>query len=89
MRKKLHEPRKGEAPGYFEMIFPLKPGVKFSDVFMDGQQIMQEIYIKPRTLQYYRDANKISYTRAFGKYLYLRMEIAELLEKNIIWRRSS
>ena len=89
MRKKRPENNHGENPGYFETIFPLKPGVQFSDLLMDGQQILQEIYITKRTLQYYRDTNKISYTWMFGKYYYFRKEIAELVKKNIIWRRAT
>ena len=51
--------------------------------------MLQEIYITRRGLQYYRDTNKISYTWLFGKYYYFRIEIAEMVKKNIIWRRTT
>ena len=88
-RKKRPVNNHCDDPGYFEKIFPLKPGVLFSDLLMDGQQMLQEIYITQRALQYYRDSNKISYTSLWGKYYYFRIEIAEMVKNNIIWRRKT
>jgi hypothetical protein len=59
----------------------LPPGFKLSDIFMDGQQVMQEMNITSRTLQSWRSNGKISYTNALGKIYYFRHEIAALLIK--------
>jgi len=59
----------------------LPPGFKLSDIFMDGQQVMQEMNITSRTLQNWRSNGKISYTNALGKIYYFRHEIAALLIK--------
>jgi len=42
-------------------VASLPPDFKLSDVFLDGQQVMQELNIKERALQHYRTAGKISY----------------------------
>jgi hypothetical protein len=59
----------------------LPPGYTLSDLFMDGQQVMQELNITSRTLQNWRTTSKISYTKPFGKIYYFRQEIAGLLMK--------
>jgi len=60
-------------------VASLPPDFKLSDVFLDGQQVMQELNIKERTLQHYRTAGEISYTDAFGKIFYFKLEIASQL----------
>lgn len=59
----------------------LPPGFKLSDIFMDGQQVMQEMNITSRTLQSWRSTGKTSYTNPLGKIYYFRHEIAALLIK--------
>ena len=39
-------------------VSALPPDFKLSDVFLDGQQVMQELNIKERTLQHYRTTGK-------------------------------
>jgi hypothetical protein len=60
-------------------VASLPADFKLSDVFLDGQQVMQELNIKERTLQHYRTTGKISYTDAFGKIFYFKPEIARQL----------
>lgn len=61
--------------------FYLPPGTRLNDVFMDGQQVMQELYISKRALQNWRTTGKISYTKELGKIFYFRQELALLLMK--------
>ncbi|KAA9038725.1 helix-turn-helix domain-containing protein [Ginsengibacter hankyongi] len=60
-------------------VSALPPDFKLSDVFLDGQQVMQELNIKERTLQHYRTTGKISYSDSLGKIFYFKHEIARLL----------
>ena len=83
MKKKKPISKKQGRQIPIESFFPIKPGVRFSDILMDDKQIMQEVYITRRTLQYYRDSQKISHTKVFGKFLYPREEIAMLIEQNM------
>ena len=52
---------------------------KISDLFIDGQEVMQELNITERTLRHYRTTGKISYTDRFGKIFYFKLEILKLL----------
>lgn len=66
-----------EVPGKIEWCLPA--GARLSDVFMDGQQVRQELFISKRTLQNWRSTGKISHTKKLGKIFYFRQEIALLL----------
>jgi hypothetical protein len=57
----------------------LPPGTSLSDFFIDGSQVIQELYITKRTLLNWRSRGKISYTDRFGKIFYFKQEIATVL----------
>lgn len=57
----------------------LPPGTSLSDFFIDGSQVVQEMYITKRTLLNWRSTGKISYCDIFGKIYYFKQEIAKML----------
>lgn len=59
----------------------LPPGTSLSDFFIDGSQVVQELYITKRTLLNWRSTGKISYCDEFGKIYYFKQEIAKILLK--------
>lgn len=61
--------------------FPLHlpPGTQLSDVFIDGAQVIAELFISKRTLLNWRSTGKISYCDRLGKIFYYKQEIAQLL----------
>ena len=59
--------------------FYVPPGVSLSDIFIDGQEVMQQLNISSRTLQHYRTTGVLSYTDRFGKIWYFKQEIARML----------
>lgn len=60
-------------------ILYLPPGARLSDIVMDGQQVIQELFITKRTLLNWRCSGKISYNDDFGKIFYFKQEIAKIL----------
>jgi Helix-turn-helix domain len=72
--------RKIETPGN-EFIFHIPPGTKFSDIYMDAQEVAEELHICKRTVNKLRKAGFLSYTYLYkgGKIFYLRQEIAAIL----------
>lgn len=79
--------RKPTAQKQFKIELCLPSGVLLSDVFMDGQQVMQELFIGKRSLQNLRSKGKISHSKDLGKIFYLRQEIASLLLKGMNKRK--
>ncbi len=61
------------------IVFHLPPGSALSDIYMDGQQVSQELNLSKRTLREYRRLGKLSYTYFFGKIFYFKQEIAAML----------
>ncbi|MGN6298693.1 MAG: hypothetical protein ACTHM7_18015 [Ginsengibacter sp.] len=59
----------------------LPPRTSLSDFFIDGSQVVQELYITKRTLLNWRSTGKISYCDEFGKIYYFKQEIAKILLK--------
>ena len=62
-----------------KFVFYVPPGVRLSDVFIDGPQVIQELFIHKRTLSNWRSNGRITYTDKFGKIFYFKQEIARLL----------
>ena len=72
-----------------EVIFHLPPGVKFSDIYMDAQQVALELNYSKRTINNMRKRGKLSFTTMFGKIYYLRQEIAAIFKANlktVLWK---
>ena len=61
----------------FNLCIP--PGTSLSDFFIDGSQVVQELFITKRTLLNWRGSGKVSYTDEFGKIFYFKQEIAAIL----------
>ena len=57
----------------------LPPGTSLSHFFIDGSQVVQEMYITKRILLNWRSTGKISYCDEFGKIYYFKQEIAKIL----------
>src|SRR5665213_847386 len=57
----------------------LPPGASLSDFFIDGSQVVQELFITKRTLLNWRSTGRISYSDEFGKIFYFKQEIARIL----------
>ena len=62
-----------------KIVFYLPPGARLSDVFIDGPQVIQELFIHKRTLSNWRSNGRITYTNKFGKIFYFKQEIARML----------
>ena len=50
--------------------------------FLTGKEVCERLYIRPRTLQDYRDRKIIPYTQFAGKILYKASDLKKLLENN-------
>lgn len=48
--------------------------------FLTGKEVCERLYIRPRTLQDYRDRRIIPYTQFAGKILYKASDLERLLE---------
>lgn len=59
----------------------LPPGTDLNDIFMDGQQVIQQLFIHKRTLLNWRTSGKISYTDEMGKIFYFKQELAAMMIK--------
>jgi len=57
----------------------LPAGTSLSDFFIDGSQVIQELFITKRTLLNWRSRGKVSYSDEFGKIFYFKQEIASML----------
>lgn len=55
---------------------------KFSDEWIDGQIVMQTLFISKRTLQSLRDSGVLPYSRVNGKFYYKVSDMEALLESN-------
>jgi hypothetical protein len=69
-----------------EIKFILPPGAKLSDIYMDAQDVAQELKIGKRVIYDLRRAGKLSYTLIIskGKIFYFRQEIAAILNSNTV-----
>ena len=74
-------------PASAEIIFLHPLGAKLNDVYMDAQQVAQELNISKRTVRNMRISGKLSFTTLFGKIFYYRQEITALLEANKILKK--
>ena len=50
--------------------------------FLTGKEVCERLYIRPRTLQDYRERRIIPYTQFAGKILYKVSDLERLLEEN-------
>lgn len=55
---------------------------KFSEAWIDGQDVMQALHISKRTLQTLRDNGTLPYSRINGKFYYKVADLESLLESN-------
>lgn len=55
---------------------------KFNEAWIDGQDVMQVLYISKRTLQSLRDSGSLPYSRLNGKFYYKLSDIENMLESN-------
>ncbi|MEM6515041.1 MAG: helix-turn-helix domain-containing protein [Bacteroidota bacterium] len=55
---------------------------QFKDEWIDGQEVMQSLYISKRTLQTLRDQEKLPYSRINGKFYYKVSDLETLLQSN-------
>jgi|SRR5690554_4581880 len=61
---------------------------KFSDEWIDGQDVMQMLYISKRTLQSLRDNGKLPFTRINNKFYYKLSDLESLMEDNYSIKKS-
>ena len=54
----------------------------FKETWIDGQDVMQTLYISKRTLQSLRDSGHLPYSRINGKFYYKVSDIKNLLDLN-------
>lgn len=59
-----------------------QPVEKFSDRWIDGQEVMMTLHVSKRTLQNLRDSNVLPFSRINGKFFYKVSDIDQLLESN-------
>lgn len=64
------------------LSFPKSQLKQFSEKWIDGQVVMQTLYISKRTLQSLRDSGVLPYSRIKGKFYYKVSDIDALLEAN-------
>ena len=62
---------------------------KFSEQWIDGQDVMQALHISKRTLQTLRDNGTLPYSRINGKFYYKVADLESLLESNYSLAKSS
>jgi hypothetical protein len=55
---------------------------RFSDDWIDGQEVMQTLHISPRTLQSLRDNKVLPFSKIRGKIFYKVSDIEKILEEN-------
>ncbi|WP_421976349.1 helix-turn-helix domain-containing protein [Roseivirga seohaensis] len=55
---------------------------RFTEVWIDGQDVMQTLHISKRTLQSLRDEGTLPFSRINGKFYYKLSDIEQLLESN-------
>ncbi|MCW3785487.1 helix-turn-helix domain-containing protein [Plebeiibacterium sediminum] len=55
---------------------------KFSEAWIDGQDVMQVLHISKRTLQTLRDNGSLPCSRINGKFYYKLSDIENMLESN-------
>ena len=70
-----------------EIQFFLPPGAKLSDIYMDAQDLAQELKIGKRVVYDLRRAGKLSFSTlgiSKGKIFYFRQEIAAILHSNTV-----
>lgn len=74
-----------------EYLFPLPPGAKLDDVYIDAQEVAPELKICKRIVTNMRKAGKLSYTSSEenGKIFYFRQEIASDLKANTVIGKKS
>jgi len=77
----------GDIPLKQEIKFFLPPGAKLSDIYMDAQDLAQELKIGKRVIYDLRREGKLSYSTlsiSKGKIFYFRQEIAAILHSNTV-----
>lgn len=73
-----------------ETIFHIPPGVKFSDIYIDLQEVAMELKTCKRIITNMRKAGKLSYTTLDnGKIYYFKQEIAARLRANTVIGKNS
>ncbi len=77
--KKTMKARNLKRPNF---VAHLPPGVKLSDIFIDLQEVAQQLNLSKRTINNHRAKSNLSYTVFFGKIFYFKQEIAGILLSN-------
>ena len=78
-----------------EMIYlhpvHIPPGVALNDIFLDAQDMSQQLSLCKRALNNMRKNGELSYTQFTknGKVYYLKQEVAATLKKNIVIGKNS
>ena len=74
-----------------ESPFCLPPGVRLSDVYIDLQDVAQQLKLCKRVIRNMRAAGKLSYTylEERGKYYFFVQEIAAILKANTVIGKNS
>jgi hypothetical protein len=69
----------------------IPPGVALNDIFLDAQDMSQQLNLCKRVLNNMRKNGDLSYTQVSrkGKVYYLKQEIAATLKKNIVVGKNS
>lgn len=67
------------------------PGVALNDIFLDNQDMADQLHICKRVLTNMRKNGELSYTQLSknGKVFYLKQEIANMLKQNIVIGKNS
>ena len=74
-----------------QTLFCLPPGVKLSDVYIDQQDVAQQLKLCKRVIRNMRAAGRLSYTylEERGKIFYFVQEIAAILKDNTVLGKNS
>ncbi|MEO5650032.1 MAG: helix-turn-helix domain-containing protein [Ginsengibacter sp.] len=73
-----------------EFIFYIPPGYKLDDVYIDAQDVSEQLKVCKRVVTNLRKAGKLSYTTLDkGKIYYFKQEIAAQLKANTVIGKSS
>lgn len=69
----------------------IPPGVALNDIFLDNQDVSDQLHLCKRLINNMRKNGELSYTHLSknGKVFYLKQEIAQLLKQNIVIGKNS
>lgn len=72
---------------FFRKVETLCADIKQKDKWLDNQDVCEILQISKRTLQYYRDSGKLSFSQIGGKCYYKASDMSKLVQKSVITKK--